>query len=197
MNRTEAIQYLSTHTGVLRTKEILKAGIQPRTLYKLRDDGIVDHLSYGVYKYHDDSTSSHSIYIELCQRIPKAVFCLISALHFHEIGTQLPYDQWIALPQKVKKPRVREYNIQYIYPQQNIYELGLEEHQTEGTSVKVYSPTKTVVDCFKYRNKIGLDVALEALKESLRLKKTTRKELIYCATKCRMKNIMMPYLESI
>ena len=197
MNQKQALEFLRNNNGLHRTRDILNAGIAPKTLYKLRDQGHIYSLSRGLYRINEESKDAHTTYLELAHKIPKAVFCLISALHFHEIGTQLPYDHWIALPQGVKEAKLDEYSIQYIHPNKELYQLEIEEHNISGATIKVYSPTKTVVDCFKHRNKVGLDVALEALREAVQLKKTSRKELIELATKCRMRNVMMPYIESL
>ena len=197
MNQKQALSFLRSNNGVHRTRDILDAGIAPKTLYKLRDLGHIYPLARGLYRINEESTDPHSTYVEIAQKIPKAVFCLISALHFHEIGTQLPYDHWVSLPQGVKEPKVDEYDIQYIHPNKELYQLDIEEHNISGAIIKVYSPTKTVVDCFKHRNKIGIDVAMEALREAIQLKKTSRRQLIELATKCRMRNVMMPYIESL
>lgn len=197
MKQEQALEFLRSNNGVHRTRDILNAGIAPKTLYRLRDRGQIYSLSRGLYRINEEGMDAHSTYVELAHKIPKGVFCLISALHFHEIGTQLPYDHWISLPQGVKEAKLDEYDIQYIHPNKELYQLGIEEHNISGATIKVYSPTKTVVDCFKHRNKVGIDVALEALKEAIQLKKTSRKELIELATKCRMRNVMMPYIESL
>ena len=197
MNQKQALEFLRSKSGVHRTRDILDAGIAPKTLYKLRDQGHIYALARGLYRINEEITNAHSSYVELAQKIPKAVFCLISALHFHEIGTQLPYDHWISLPQSVKEPKIDEYDIQYIHPNKELYQLEVEEHKVSGAIIRVYSPTKTVVDCFKHRNKVGIDIAIEALREAIQLKKTSRKRLIELATKCRMRNVMMPYIESL
>lgn len=197
MTYEQIIKFLKSNHGIHRTKEIISAGIPRKKIYQLRDEGVINQVSRGLYKFSEIPDGQHTTYVELSKRIPRGVFCLISALHFHEIGTQIPYDQWIALPHGVKEPRIYEHCIQYIHPIKNVYDLGVEEHVIDGSKIKVYSVTKTVIDCFKHRSKVGLDVALEALKEAIRMKKTTRKDLIECAIKCRMKNTIMPYLESI
>ena len=197
MNNTDAIKFFQKNTGLHRTKEILSAGINVRTLYKLRDEGIIEQVSYGLFRSCKSQTGQYSTYLEVSRRIPKGVFCLISALHFHSIGTPLPYDHWVTLPFGTKEPRIHEYGLQFIHANEKLYDLGIEEHVIEQTTIRIYNPAKTVVDCFKHRSKVGLDVALEALKESIKLKKTTRKEILEYASKCRMKNVMMPYLESI
>ena len=197
MTQAESIKFFHEHTGLLRTKEILSAGIGPKTLYKLRDEGIIEQVSYGLYRSCESPISEYSSYLELTRRIPNAVFCLISALDFLSIGTQLPYEHWITLPTGTKEPRINEYSLQFIHATDKLYQLGIEEHVIDQVTLRFYSPAKTVVDCFKHRSKVGLEVAIEALKESIKLKKATRKKILEYATQCRMKNVMMPYLESL
>ncbi|MDD7984607.1 hypothetical protein PQO01_06555 [Lentisphaera marina] len=197
MERSKAIKFLKTQHGIHFTKDILKAGISKRMMYQFRDEGVINQLSRGMYQYSEVIEDQYTSYIELTKRNPKAVFCLISSLDFHGIGTQIPYSQWVSLPRGIKRNNNCDYNIKVIHPTKEIYNLGIENHMVNNIGIKVYSLSKTVVDCFKHRNKIGLDVALEALKESIRLKKTTRKEIAEYAIKCKMMNIMMPYMESI
>jgi predicted transcriptional regulator of viral defense system len=134
--------------------------------------------------------------VEVAKRVPKAVACLLTALRFHELTTQAPFEVWIALPRGAWRPRLE-------YPQLRVLRFsgaslaeGIETHVIQGVPVKVYNPAKTVADCFKYRNKFGLDVALEALRECWREKKTTIDELNRYAEVCRVRNVMRPYLES-
>lgn len=196
-NRKKALDYFKKHPGIHKTGEILAAGIYRRSLYGLRDSGDIIQVGYGLYRLAGEEPDSKSVYAELSIRIPKGIFCLISALDFHEIGTQVPYDHWVALPAGAHRPKIREYSVNFCFFKDNLYDLGLEKHNLGGNEIKVYCPAKTVVDCFKYRNKIGLEVAIEALRESLRAKKATIPEIIKFAEICRMKNVMMPYLEVI
>jgi predicted transcriptional regulator of viral defense system len=139
---------------------------------------------------------NHSL-AEACKRVPHGVVCLLSALQFHELTTQAPFEVWLALGEKARLPRVE-------YPPLRIFRFsgpalttGVEEHRVEGVPVKVYGPAKTVADCFKYRNKVGLDVALEALRDCWRQRRATMDEIWRAAQVCRVANVMRPYLESL
>ena len=129
--------------------------------------------------------------------VPHGVVCLLSALHFHEITTQMPQQIWIAVERGKTIPQSRELNLRVMKVSQAYFNLGIEEHKLQDASVRVYSPARTVVDCFKFRNKIGLDVAVEALKDTLAQSKATVDDIYVIARSCRMLNVMRPYLEMV
>lgn len=129
--------------------------------------------------------------------MPKGVICLLSALRFHEIGTQSPHQIWMAIDRKAALPKVRELPIEIVRFSGPALSEGVEEHDIGGATIKVYCPSKTVADCFKYRNKIGLDVALEALKDSWQQNMITADELWKYARICRVAQVMQPYMEAI
>jgi predicted transcriptional regulator of viral defense system len=129
--------------------------------------------------------------------VPRGVICLISALDFHEIGTQLPHEVWVAIDRKAARPRVRQPKTRIFFFSGKALTEGVDEHDVEGVRVKIYNPAKTVADCFKYRNKVGLDVALEALRETLRFRKCSVDELWTYAKVCRVTKTMRPYMEAM
>ena len=181
--------------GVIRPRDLEKKGISPQILYRLYRDGKVIRLRRGLYVAKDyEPTEYHGI-VEVCSRIPKGVVCLLSALQFHDLTTQMPHEVWIA----VKRPS-RPVNIDtpahVIYLSSAAFSEGIEKHNIEGVEVKVYCPAKTVADCFMYRNKIGLDVAIEALRDCLAQKKCSVDEIWKCAKVCRVANVIRPYLEA-
>ena len=141
-----------------------------------------------------EPTEYHGV-IEVCSRIPKAVVCLLSALQFHDLTTQLPYEVWVAV-KRPSSPVIMDAPVRVIYLSNTAYSEGIEKHNIEGVEVKVYCPAKTVADCFKYRNKIGLDVAIEALRDCLTQKKSTVDDIWKYAKVCRVANIIRPYLEA-
>ena len=196
-NEKKALTFFKNNPGIHGTGEILASGIYNRTLYRLRDKGMLLKVGYGLYRLADEEPVQHSAYAELSHRIPKGVFCLISALDFHHIGTQVAYRHWIALPRGSHRPNIREYDVQYCFYGGKAFTTGIEKHNVGGVEIRVYNPAKAVVDCFKHRNKIGLEVAIEALREAVRAKKTTIPEIIRYAGLFRMKNVMMPYLEGL
>ena len=183
--------------GTIRTAEAIRAGIHPRVLYQLRDSGDLDMLSRGVYRLTEQEAVSAPDLVIVASRIPHAVICLVSALAFHEITTQIPHHISIALPKGAESPRLD-------YPPLSVHRFsgaalteGIEEQQIDGLNVKIYCPEKTLADCFKFRNKIGMDVVLEALKLYKARKIFKLNELLHYARLCRVEKIMRPYLESI
>lgn len=183
--------------GTLRTREAAERGIHYSTLYGMRDAGLLEQLSRGVYRLAELHAPSKYDVMAVAERAPDAVLCLISALDFHEIGTQIPSAVSIAIGRK-------DWHPQFDYPPVRVYRMsgealtaGVEAHSIDGTTVKVFNPAKTVADCFKFRNKVGLDVALEALREAVRGRKATRDEIMGYAAIDRVTKIVRPYLEAM
>ena len=142
-----------------------------------------------------EPTEYHSI-IEVCSKLPKGVICLLSALRFHEIGTQAPHEVWIALDRRAARPRASHPKTRIVRFSGKALTKGIDQHTIEGIQVRIYNPAKTVADCFKYRNKIGLDVALESLREVLRFRKCSTDELWKYAKICRVTKTLRPYMEA-
>lgn len=192
-----AQQIIRDRGGILRTAEAIKAGIHPRTIYQLRDAGILEQLSRGVYRLSDYGPVSNPDLVIVATRIPQAVICLVSALAFHEITTQIPHMVSIALPKGAESPRLDYPPISAHRFSSAAFIDGVDQHRIDGVKVKVYNTEKTLADCFKFRNKIGKDVVLEALK----LYKTRRgldlEKLLEYAKTCRVDKIMQPYLEAM
>jgi predicted transcriptional regulator of viral defense system len=191
------ISIFRKHDGILRTGEAITAGIHPRTLYAMRDEGIVEALSRGVYRLSEMQPLGDPDLISVALRIPKGVVCLISALAFHEITTQIPHQVYIAIDRHSRPPYIEFPPIRVFRFTGEAYKSEIETNEIEGIQLRVYCPEKTIADCFKYRNKIGLDVALEALK--LYRERTGFKidDLIHFARVCRVEKVMRPYLEAI
>lgn len=176
--------------------EAIKQGITRYMLYSLRDKGIIEQISRGVYRLVELPPVSNPDLVTVALRYPKAVVCLISALSFHEITTQIPHEVSIALPQN-SRPPLLEYPPLGVYRySEHTYQAGIEEHQLDGVSVKVYCPEKTLADCFKFRNKIGMDVILEALKLYKERMKFDHRKVLKYAKICRVEKIIRPYLEA-
>ncbi len=183
--------------GLIRTAEAISAGIHPRSLYYLRDTGFLEQISRGIYRLSEQEPIGNPDLVIVAVRIPKAVICLISALAFHEISTQIPHKVEIALCSGAESPRI-DYPPIFIHRFNDASLMaGIEEHLIDGVTVKVYSPEKTLADCFKFRNKLGMDVVLEALKLYKTRRKINIQELLKYARICRVENIMKPYLEAI
>ncbi|MHB9071130.1 MAG: type IV toxin-antitoxin system AbiEi family antitoxin domain-containing protein [Sedimentisphaerales bacterium] len=185
-----------SNRGVIRPCNLVKNGISPQILYRLYRKGKVSRLARGLYAVKDYEPAEHHSLVEACSRIPKGVVCLLSALQFHDLTTQLPHEVWIAV-RRPSRPIQIDIPTRVIYFSGKAFSEGVEKHDTDGVKIKVYCLAKTVVDCFKYRNKIGLDVAIEALRDCLTKKKCSVDEIWKYAAICRVANVIRPYLEAI
>lgn len=179
--------------GVIKSTE---NRIHPRTLYELRDKGILIQISRGVYRLADTPITNPDL-VAISARAPNAVVCLISALSFHNITTQIPHAIYIAIPQNTKPPRIDNPPLSVHKFSGDALTAGVEKHLIDGVPVKIYSIEKTIADCFKFRNKIGLDVCIEALKLYKARKKINIQKIINYAKICRVYKIITPHLESI
>lgn len=192
----QALSMIKEVGVTIRTSEALKLGIHRRTLYQLRDNGFLSELSRGVYRLSDKPVSNPDL-VTIGTRVPQAVVCLISALSFHNITTQIPHAIYIAIAQGSTPPKIDNPPLSVHKFSGEALTAGIEEHQIDGSLIKIYSIEKTLADCFKYRNKIGLDVCIEALKLYKARKKINVQDIIKYAKICRVYKIMTPHLESI
>jgi len=186
---------LARDRGIIRIQDLEEKGLHPEHLRRLVKQGQLIRAGRGMYMTPSAELSPAHTLALAAKWVPHGVVCLLSALSFHHIGTQVPSEVWIALERKKAKPRID-------YPPLRIMRFsgrplteGIEEHRIEGVTVKIYVPPKTVADCFKYRNKIGLDVAIEALRECLRQRKCSNDDLWHYGRVCRIWNVMRPYME--
>jgi predicted transcriptional regulator of viral defense system len=197
-SRKEKVRALfRRHGGVLRTRDALRLGIHPRTLYRMRDAGDLEQLSRGLYRLCGLPKLSNPDLVPVALRIPRGVICLISALAFHDLTTQVPHQVYLALPRGAEPPRMSFPPLRIFWFTEPAFTKGIEVHQIDGVPVRVYRPEKTIADCFKYRNKIGLDVALEALKLYRGRRNTKINDLLRYAAICRVDKIIRPYLEAL
>jgi predicted transcriptional regulator of viral defense system len=192
-----ALSQFRARGGVLRTAEALRLGIHPRTLYRLRDEGRIEAISRGVYRLADLPPLSHPDLVTVALRVPSSVVCLISALAFHEITTEVPHEVQIALPRGTKSPKLDHPPLRVFRFSEPGLSLGVQTVELDGIDVHIYDPAKTVVDCFRYRNKLGVDVAIEALKLCIERKLARPAELLRYARKCRAERVMLPYIEAL
>jgi len=183
--------------GVMRTGDALKAGIQPRTLYWMRDHGLLEELSRGVFNLASAPLPENVDVAAVMQRVPGAVLCLVSALDLHEIGTQIPHVVQIALPREVRTPRLDYPPVRVFHMSGAALTAGVDEHMMGQTPLRVFSVAKTVADCFKYRNKIGLDVAIEAMQEVVRGRRAKPSEIMEFARIIRVGSVIDPYLRAL
>lgn len=185
------------HGGVLRTKDAIHLGVHPETLYRMRDSGELASLGRGLYRLSDLPPLGNPDLVTVAMKVPSGVICLISALAFHELTTQIPHEVYLALPRGAEPPRIDHPPIRVFWFTKRAFEFGLESHKLDGTHVRIYSPEKTVADCFKFRNKIGMDTAREALKLYLERRKKHLDALLEAAEVCRVSKVMRPYMEAL
>jgi predicted transcriptional regulator of viral defense system len=188
---------LARKKGVLRPRDLESAGIAREYLNKLFAEGVLERPSRGLYRLPSGKQSRHSQFAEVAKRTPHAVVTLLSALDFHGLTTEFPHEIWIAIPEKARAPLADYPPLRVVRYGESAYGFGVETHTIDGVEVRVYSPAKTVADCFKFRNQIGLDVAIEALRDVRRRKKATNDALWEAAKVCRMTNVMRPYMEAM
>lgn len=194
---TQAVQIFSSHNGILRTSQALALGIAPRTLYAMRDSGLIRQISRGTFQLADREPLGNPDLVSVSKRIPRAVICLISALHVYDLTSQIPHKVYIALPQPAEKPRLEFPPLEIIWLSEKVYSTGITEQSIDGFAIKVYSAEKTIADCLKFRNKIGNDIALEALKEYLKLPHRDIELLISFARIDRVESLISRYLEAL
>lgn len=197
LNHEQQVLALARKQPLLRARDVAAQGLSTVTLTRLVATGQLERMARGVYSLPQRAISAHRSLAEVAIRVPRGVVCLLSALRVHEIGTQAPFEVWLAIPQTVPTPRLRQPALRVVRMSGPALSEGVEQVKVDGVSVPVFNPAKTVADCFKYRNKIGLDVALEALSEAWRARRVTMDELWHYATIDRVHNVMRPYLEAM
>ncbi|MBW2421365.1 MAG: type IV toxin-antitoxin system AbiEi family antitoxin domain-containing protein [Deltaproteobacteria bacterium] len=192
-----AIEAFREHAGLMQTKDALDLGIHPRTLYRLRDEGIVVQVSRGIYRLASLPPLSQPDIAAVALRVPRAVICLTSALAYHDVTSEIPHEVQIALPRRTKTPRLDFPPIRVFWFSGPALSEGIDVVEIDGVDVRVYDLPKTVVDCFRFRNKIGRDVAVAALNEAIKRKGVRPAELLRYARLCRIESVLLPYLEAI
>jgi predicted transcriptional regulator of viral defense system len=183
--------------GVLRPRDLDAEGIPRVYLRRMYQRGLLDQPARGLYVLPDAPFTENRGLAEASKRYPGAVVCLLSALRFHELTTQNPFEVWLALEGKAWRPRPSDLPLRFFRLSGAAFTEGIERHRLEGVPVKVYSVAKTVADCFKFRGRIGMDVAMEALREGWHERRFTMDELWHYATVCRVAPLMRPYMESL
>ena len=199
MTIEKAITYIYNHGGIIRYSDALEAGIASKTFYTMRDMGILIQLSRGLYRLVDASPSGNPDLLTVSLKYPKAVICLISALDYYNLTEQIPRFVYIALPRDAEQPRNEHPPLLIIWLSKKMYRAGIQEVSVDNKAVKIYTIEKTITDCFKFRNKIGLDVAVDAIKRyfDLPAKDQDFNALMDYAKLNRVDKIMMPYFEAL
>jgi len=183
--------------GILRTAEALREGIHRSTLYAMRDSGVLERVSRGVYRLADSPPLGNPDLVTVATRLPAGVICLISALSFHDLTTQIPHQVHLALPSGAEEPRVKHPPIRTYRFAGEAFTEGVEVHRLDGIDIRIYGPEKTLADCFKFRNRIGLDTAMEAVRFYRDRGDVRVDDLMRYASICRVSKIIRPYLEAI
>lgn len=184
--------------GIARARDFVEAGISPGSIARLCEQGRLIRLARGLYQLADaeEIDAAHSL-AEAARLAPHGVISLLSALQHHGLTTQLPHAVWICFSHKARIPRTLPFRIETVRASGEAFDAGRVIAEIEGVAVPIYDPAKTIVDCFKYRSRVGLDVAIEALRDGLRQRKASRADLRHYAAICRVENVMRPYLESL
>lgn len=183
--------------GIARLVELRAEGVTAATMSRMERDGEVLRLARGLYQLSDAPLDAHHSLAEAAKRVPKGVVCLVSALAFHELTDQLPRQVWIAIGQKDWAPKADGAPVRLVRFTDRLLTEGVESHTVEGVPVKVFGVAKTIADCFRYRNKIGLSVAIEGLQEALRQRKTTPGEIVRQAERGAIATVIRPYLDAL
>ena len=182
--------------GTLRTCEALRAGIHPRSLYGMRDRGEIEQIARGLFRLAELPPPGEPDLLTIAKKVPQAVFCLLTALAFHRLTTQIPHAVEVALPRTARIPRLDHPPIKVFRFSPESLNAGIETHSLDGVAIRVYCREKTLADVFKYRNKVGLDIALEALRAYRSQPKRDYQAVMRFARVCRVQNVIRPYLEA-
>ncbi len=195
-DRDRTLELARRASGVT-PRDLAQAGIHRQALTRLVNEGKIERVARGFYRLaRQPITENHGLAVA-ATAVPEGVICLLSALHYHGVGTHLPSEVWMALDRRAWRPQLAWPPLRIARFTGEALMQGIEHHTIEDRAVKIYSVAKTIADCFKYRNKIGLDVALEALREAWRGRRFTMEELDRYAAICRMQRVMQPYLEAL
>jgi predicted transcriptional regulator of viral defense system len=195
--QSQRVLDLANQKGLLRASDLGAIDAQRVVLTRLAAAGLLERIGRGLYRLPDTQGSEHESLLTVATKVPQAVFCLLTALQFHELTTQLPHQVWIAMPRGSHAPRFDYPPIRMVQFAGEAYTAGVEEVERDGVKLRIYGVAKTVADCFKHRNRIGLDVALEALKDARARNRASVDDIWRFAKVCRVTNVMRPYLESI
>lgn len=183
--------------SIFRPRDLDRLALSRTQLRSMLRAGEVDQIGRGLYRHHAVEPTELETVATICARVPNAIVCLLSALAIHDLGTQQPPDVWIALDRKARKPRFDDIPVRVVRFSGRMLGYGVTTRLIQGVPMRITSPARTVVDCFRYRNKLGLDIALEALRDALGRKLATVDELVRVAQDCRIYSVMRPYLQAI
>ena len=197
--RENAIEIIRKQGGIIRTQEAFQRGIHRRTLYGLRDEGVLFPIARGLFHLAagPDSLPTEIDLVNVTKLVPHGVICLISALSFHELTTEIPHEVWIAVERKAHKPRVKYPPVRAMFFTGVCFNEGIEVHRIMEQDVRIYNAPKTVIDCFRWRNAVGIDVALDAARTYLKRRDASPSRLMDYAKLCKVEKLVRPYLEAM
>lgn len=191
------VELFRRHGGGVRMSEALRLGLNRKTLYAMRDAGVIEAVSRGLYRLASLEAFAHPDLVTVARRVPQGVLCLISALSFHELTTQVPHAIDVALERGSRKPRLDYPPARFFWFSGPAFHQGIETHALDGVSVRIYDPEKTLVDCFRYRNQVGMDVVLEAVRLWRERRRKKLDALLKYARIRHVERAMRPYLEAL
>jgi len=196
MTKTDKVLQIARQKGVVRPRDLKEKNLPPRYLSRLAESGHLEREGRGLYRHPEAPLSEHHSLVLVAARYSSAIMCLLSALQFHELTTQMPRRVWIAREKGDWIPEASPTNLEVVHMSGESFTEGVEEHEIEGIAVKVFNPAKTVADCFKFRGKVGLSVAIEALRDYVRTSAGPINALYHYAEICRVRSVMRPYIEA-
>lgn len=194
---SQAALRMAERLGVLRLRDARAEGIHPEVLRRLARQGQLVKIARGIYAPASADLSTHHDLALASARVPHGTICMLSALSYHEIGTQLPHEVWMMIDRRSRKPRIDRPAMRFVLASGPALALGIEQVEINGATVRIFNPAKTVVDCFRYRRHIGLEAAIEAMRETLRQHRGTPSQIDEYARQCRVASVIRPYLEAI
>lgn len=188
---------LARSLGVMRLRDARARGIHPETIRRLVAAGHLTKVGRGMYALSEDNSTEHVDLARASARVPHGIVCLLSALNYHGLGTQLPHEVWMMIDRRAHRPRVDHPPMRFVLGSGASLTEGIDEVKIDGRPVRIFNPAKTVVDCFRYRRHVGLEAALEALREALRDRRCSPAEIGRYAKSCRVASVIRPYLEAM
>ncbi|MGD9175979.1 MAG: type IV toxin-antitoxin system AbiEi family antitoxin domain-containing protein, partial [Desulfobacterales bacterium] len=195
--KEKAIEFIEATGGLIRTGEALEKGIHRRTLYGLRDEGTLIQISRGLYQLADMEIPAQVNLAEVAKRVTNGIICLISALAFHELTTQIPHYVWLAVERKARSPKINYPPLRVFFFSGDMFSHGITIHKIMNQNVKIYDAPKTVIDCFRWQKAVGLEVAIEAAREYLKRRDSSPSELVHYAKICKVEKFVRPYLQAM
>jgi len=197
MRNKDKILNIIKKKGMIKSNDLEKIGVYRNLIYDMCNEGLLVRQSRGIYSAPNVDFAEYPSFVEVCKKSESSIICLLSALSFHGITTQLPHEVWIAVKRGSWIPKYDNPPVNVTVVSVESFDFGVEKHRINGVEIKVYNVAKTVADSFKFRNKIGLDVAIEALKETMKSRKASVDEIMKAAKICRVDRVILPYLEAI